>query len=147
MNTSYDLTRFVTAQQRDYQTALSEIRNGKKASHWMWYIFPQMKGLGRSPTSVYYGIQSLEEAKAFLQDPYLGKNLREITSALLSLQETDPRVIFGRPDDLKCKSCMTLFKYASGNEPIFSAVLENFYHGKEDRRTLKLLGFPFEKTD
>ncbi len=140
MNKRYDLTKFYLAHQRDYKTALTEIRNGQKVNHWMWYIFPQLRGIGRSSTSVYYGIHDLNEAKAFLDDAYLGKNLREISNALLQLECDDARLIMGRPDDLKLKSSMTLFKLAAPEEDVFNQVLEKFFSGKPDYRTINLLG-------
>lgn len=136
----YDISRFVDAQKSDYEIALSEIKNGKKYSHWMWYIFPQLRGLGKSWTSDFYGVEDLGEAKAILDDSYLGKNLREICTVLLELDESNPTVIFGRPDDLKLKSSMTLFKYASPNEVVFKKVLEKYFNSCEDRRTVKMLG-------
>ena len=135
----YDLTRFITAQQTDYNTALSEIKNGKKVSHWMWYIFPQLKGLGRSFTSEYFGINDLEEAKAFLENPYLGSNLKEISSVLLKLKCNDASLIFGHIDSLKLKSSMTLFSLAEPNEPIFRKVLEKYFNGATDNTTIRLL--------
>ena len=107
-----NLKRFTEAQYRDYEQALKEIKNGRKESHWMWYIFPQLKGLGRSYTSDFYGIVDLDEAKAFLQDPYLGKHLQEISEALLNLDNDNATQIMGRPDDMKLKSSMTLFACA-----------------------------------
>ena len=136
----YDLERFVSAQKRDYLTALGEIRQGRKRSHWMWYIFPQLKGLGMSSTSYFYGIENLDEAKAFLNDPYLGKNLMEISEALLSLNTGDARSVMGSPDDLKLRSSMTLFSLASPENPVFKKVLEKYYHGIQDPATLRILG-------
>ena len=136
----YDISRFVDAQKRDYEIALAEIKNGKKYSHWMWYIFPQLRGLGKSWTSDFYGVEDLGEAKAILNDSYLGENLREICTVLLELDESNPTVIFVRPDDLKLKSSMTLFKYASPNEEIFKKVLEKYFNSREDKRTVKMLG-------
>ena len=135
----YDLTKFTVAHQRDYQTALSEIRAGRKRSHWMWYIFPQLKGLGHSPTADYYGIRSLDEAKAFLADEYLGAHIREISSALLELDCSDARTVMGSPDDLKLRSSMTLFSLAAPEEEVFRKVLEKFYHGQADNRTINRL--------
>ena len=129
MENSFDLSRFTKAHRYSYQTALSEIKNGRKTSHWMWYIFPQMRGLGRSDTSKYYAIQSLDEAKAFLKDPYLGKNLLEINAT----------EVFGKPDDWKLKSCMTLFSIISEDGSVFHKVLDKFFYGKPDKRTLKML--------
>ena len=137
---AYDLERFVSAQERDYLTALAEIRHDRKRSHWMWYIFPQLRGLGMSSTSYFYGIENLEEAKAFLDDPFLGKNLIEISEALLSLDNSDARSIMGSPDDLKLRSSMTLFSLAAPEEPVFKKVLEKFYLGIQDPATLRILG-------
>ena len=135
----YDVTRFIQAQQKDYQFALDEIKKGKKESHWIWYIFPQLKGLGHSAMSEYYGIQDLGEAKAYLADPILKAHLVEICSALLELDANDAVVVMGRPDDKKLTSSMTLFDAASGHQEIFEKVLEKYYQGKKDRRTLQLL--------
>ena len=138
---NYDLSRFIKAQKEDYQLALSEIKNGKKESHWMWYIFPQIIGLGMSETSVYYSIQNIEEAKAFLEDEYLGWNLIEICKALLSLPVNNAMAIFGSPDDMKLKSSMTLFNCASDEEQnIFAEVLNKFFDGNQDVLTLEILG-------
>ena len=136
----YDLGRFVSAQRRDYLTALEEIRQGRKRSHWMWYIFPQLRGLGMSSTSYFYGIENLGEAKAFLDDPYLGGNLREISGALLALDSSDARSVMGSPDDLKLRSSMTLFALAAPEEPVFKNVLDKFYRGLQDPATLRILG-------
>ena len=137
---NYEISRFMKAHQSDYQRALSEIKNGKKVSHWMWYIFPQIKGLGRSSMSEYYGIQDLDEAKAYLADPILGKHLIEICDALLSLDTNDAPEVMGRPDDRKLKSSMTLFDTATDSLDVFQMVLDKYYHGKKDYRTLKMLG-------
>lgn len=139
------LKRFTEAQYRDYEQALKEIKNGRKESHWMWYIFPQLKGLGRSYTSDFYGIENLDEAKAFLQDPYLGKNLQEIAAALLELDNDNATQIMGRPDDMKLKSSMTLFACADPENAVFEKVLEKFYNGHKDRRTLKMLSKDMEQ--
>ncbi len=140
-----NLKRFTEAQYRDYEQALKEIKNGRKESHWMWYIFPQLKGLGRSYTSDFYGIENLDEAKAFLQDPYLGKNLQEIAAALLELDNDNATQIMGRPDDMKLKSSMTLFACADPENDLFEKVLEKFYNGHKDRRTLKMLSKDMEQ--
>ena len=137
---TYEVSRFMKAHQSDYQRALSEIKNGKKVSHWMWYIFPQMKGLGRSSMSEYYGIQDLNEAKAYLADPTLGKHLIEICEALLSLDTNDATEVMGRPDDRKLKSSMTLFDAATETIDVFQRVLDKYYQGKKDYRTLRMLG-------
>lgn len=133
------LERFIEPQEQDYEQALKEIRNGRKVSHWIWYIFPQLRGLGKSYMSDYYGIRDLDEAKAFLQDPYLGKNLQEISEALLNLDNDNVTQIMGRPDDMKLKSSMTLFVCADPENAVFEKVLEKFYNGHKDGRTLKML--------
>lgn len=137
---NYEISRFMKAHQSDYQRALSEIKNGKKVSHWMWYIFPQMKGLGHSPMSEYYGIRDLDEARAYLADPVLGKHLTEICEALLSLDTDDATEVMGQPDDRKLKSSMTLFDAATESLDVFQMVLDKYYHGKKDCRTIKMLG-------
>lgn len=142
----YSLSRFKNAHETDYPKALAEIKDGRKASHWMWYIFPQLKGLGKSPTSEYYGLHDLDEAKDFLRDEDLGAHLLEISNALLQLDCTDATAVLGRPDDMKLKSCMTLFSQAAPEERVFTGVLEKYFKGKPDYRTLKLLGI-HEETD
>ena len=134
----YDLSRFLEAQKNSYDTALREIKTGRKRSHWMWYIFPQIQGLGFSPTAQYYAICDLQEAKDYLAHPVLGARLKEISSALLDLEGLSASEIFGYPDDLKLRSCMTLFRMADLNEPIFLEVLEKYYDGKPDSRTVEL---------
>ncbi|RYY50098.1 MAG: DUF1810 domain-containing protein [Chitinophagaceae bacterium] len=133
------LDRFITAHEKDFQKALSEVEAGKKQSHWMWYIFPQLKGLGRSDTAIYYGLDSLAEAAAFLQHPLPGQNLIRISSALLTIEGKTAYSIFGSPDDLKLHSCMTLFAQLSPGHPVFHQVLDQYFSGKEDERTLELL--------
>lgn len=133
-----DLSRFTEAQQRDYEKALSEIKAGRKRSHWMWYIFPQIAGLGESPTSQYYSIRNLEEAREYINDPYLGGNLIEISNALLELDTDDASYVLGYPDDMKLKSCMTLFRVVS-DDPVFDKVLGKYYGGKPDWCTLDLI--------
>lgn len=135
----YDLSRFAIAHQRNYQQALAEIKNGKKLSHWMWYIFPQLKGLGRSSTSDYYGIRDLGEANVFLQDEYLGSHLLEISNVLLQLDCNDAKIVMGKPDNMKLKSCMTLFCLADPDEEIFKEVLNKFFDRKPDYRTVKMI--------
>lgn len=137
---TYDLSRFIIAHKSDYATALSEIKNGHKESHWIWYIFPQLKGLGRSSTSEYYALQGIEEARAFLEDEYLSSHLIEISRALLEINSDNARAVMGRPDDMKLKSSMTLFSLAKPDEPVFSQVLDKYFQGKPDQRTKKLLG-------
>lgn len=133
-----DLERFVTAQKNSYEIALHEIRQGRKQSHWMWYIFPQIKGLGYSATSQYYAIQNREEAEAYLEHPVLSKRLIEISEELLKLDSSNPREVFGCPDDLKLKSSMTLF-FSVSEQEIFKKILDKFFDGKLDLRTVKLL--------
>ena len=134
-----DLSRFTIAHQRDFENAFSEITNGRKHSHWMWYIFPQIYGLGRSSISQYYAIRSLDEAQLFLADPYLGSNLKSICEALLKLESTNATEIFGKPDDKKLKSSMTLFSRAADGNHVFDKVLKRFFNGEPDYRTLKIL--------
>ena len=135
---AYDLFRFHRAQARDYAQALAEIRAGRKRSHWIWYIFPQILGLGFSSTSEFYAIRDLGEAKAYLADPVLRARLLEISGALLELDSSDPSAVMGYPDDLKLKSSMTLFELAEPDCPVFPSVLEKFYGGERDRRTIRL---------
>ena len=131
------LDRFIKAQENTYLVALKEIKNGRKQSHWMWYIFPQIKGLGMSETSKYYGIDGEEEAKAYLDNEILGSRLREITSELLKLNIDNPVDIFGTIDAMKLKSSMTLFDYVS-DDKIFSQVLNKYYNGEIDEKTILL---------
>ncbi len=131
------LDRFIKVQENTYLVALNEIKNGRKQSHWMWYIFPQIKGLGMSETSRYYGIDDEEEAKAYLDNEILGFRLREITSELLKLNIDNPVDIFGTIDTMKLKSSMTLFDYVS-DDKIFSQVLNKYYNGEIDEKTILL---------
>jgi uncharacterized protein (DUF1810 family) len=135
----YDLERFIRAQETDYRTALTEIRNGRKRSHWMWYIFPQIAGLGFSSTSKYYSLKNVEEAKAYLDDETLGKRLMEISGVLLNLESSDAAKIFGTPDDMKLRSSMTLFSRVKGADPVFQKVLDKFFGGLPDEKTIRLL--------
>lgn len=134
------LERFTEAQQNDYQTALAEIRSGSKRSHWMWYIFPQLTGLGSSANAQYFGIRDLAEATAYLAHPVLGERLKEITTTLLQLQSRDAHAIFGSPDDLKLRSCMTLFSLVPGAPALFDEVINAFFNGEKDERTIHLIG-------
>ena len=136
---TYNLNRFIDAQLRDYPNALSEIKNGKKQSHWMWYIFPQINGLGRTEMSDYYAIKDLDEAKAYMQEPMLRSHLLEICEALLSLKTNDANKVLGFPDDLKLKSSMTLFSQACPEENVFQKVLDKFFNGVADQKTIELL--------
>ena len=139
MEDIYNLQRFIKEQQRDYTTAYVEVSQGKKRSHWMWYIFPQIVGLGMTATSHKYSIKSIDEAKAYISHPYLGKNLINISKVLLSLNENDPYKIFGSPDYLKLCSSMTLFAEAAPEEDVFQKVIDKYYGGKKDERTLAIL--------
>ena len=138
MEDIYNLQRFIKEQQRDYTTAYVEVSQGKKRSHWMWYIFPQIVGLGMTATSHKYSIKSIDEAKAYIAHPYLGKNLINISKVLLSLDENDPYKIFGSPDYLKLCSSMTLFAEAAPEEEVFQKVIEKYYGGRKDERTLAI---------
>ncbi|MBQ6002482.1 MAG: DUF1810 domain-containing protein [Synergistaceae bacterium] len=141
MMSKYDLERFIKVQNGGgYDLALKEIKAGKKCSHWIWYIFPQLKGLGFSYKSQYYGIENIEEAREYLAHSVLGARLIEISEALLNLQESDPFIVMGgSPDDMKLQSCMTLFASVSENGSVFHRVLEKFFDGKMDSKTIKLL--------
>lgn len=138
-NDPFNLNRFLLAQEGIYAQALAELKNGQKRTHWMWFIYPQIRGLGQSPTSQQYAIQSQEEARQYLDHPVLGARLRECAQAILSIEKRTASEIFGFPDDLKLRSCMTLF--ASLKEPgsIFERVLEKYFHGERDARTLAIL--------
>ncbi|WP_020607238.1 DUF1810 domain-containing protein [Spirosoma spitsbergense] len=139
MRSATELKRFLDAQSDDYNRALGEIRNGKKQSHWMWYIFPQIAGLGYSETAKFYALRDLEEAHAYLEHPVLGSRLIEIAQALLAIEGKTANQILGSPDDLKLHSCMTLFSRVAPADPVFTAVLERYYNGIPDQRTLALL--------
>lgn len=134
-----DLNRFLLAQQGDYAIALTEIRAGRKRSHWMWYIFPQIAGLGYSDMAKCYAIKDLAEAADYLVHPILGKRLKEITAALLDLDTNNATQLMGSPDDLKLRSSMTLFALVEGNESVFDAVLKKFFDGHKDPVTLQLV--------
>ncbi|HEY6225880.1 MAG TPA: DUF1810 domain-containing protein [Verrucomicrobiae bacterium] len=133
------LARFVETQESDYACALAEIRNGRKRSHWMWYIFPQLEGLGHSSTAKFYGIKGADEAKAFLAHPILGPRLIEITNALLGVKGKSAEEIFGYPDVLKMRSCATLFAQFAGPSSVFQRVLEKYYDGQADDTTIQFL--------
>ncbi len=134
------ISRFYEPHRTSYDTALGEIRRGKKTSHWMWYIFPQLKQRGRSSMATYYGLEDIEEAKAYVADELLYTHLVEISSALLELNISDPNGVFGSPDDKKLRSSMTLFAVVCGENSVFQKVLDKFYDGKPDYYTLKILG-------
>jgi uncharacterized protein (DUF1810 family) len=134
-----DLSRFHDAQSHSYAAACTELEQGRKASHWMWFVFPQLRGLGRSVTAAHFGIASLDEARAYLADPVLGPRLRHATSLLLRLEGRSAREILGEPDDLKLRSSMTLFSRACPDNADFLAVLDRYFEGKPDLVTLALI--------
>jgi uncharacterized protein (DUF1810 family) len=140
MAKEYNLQRFLEAQEAGYEVALSEIKNGRKRSHWMWYIFPQIRGLGSSETSRYYAIEDIREAEAFLTHPILGSRLVAICNELVALPLQNATQIFGYPDDIKLKSSMTLFAAVAGSDPVFQSVLEKYFHGTKDATTLRIAG-------
>lgn len=133
------LVRFLEAQNHVYLKALEEIKKGQKRSHWMWFIFPQVKGLGSSEHARFFGINDLAEATAYLQHPILGKHLIEITKAVLSISGRPASEIFGYPDDLKLHSSMTLFSKVESADPVFNEVIEKYFDGVLDSGTLKIL--------
>jgi len=141
-----DLNRFVLAQAGDYARALSEIRSGRKQSHWMWYIFPQIDGLGFSPTAKYYAIKNLSEARAYLDHPILGPRLAECAEAVMSVEGRSAAQIFGAPDDLKLRSCATLFARVSPPGSVFDRLLQKYFEGRSDDRTIQLLHLDSEGT-
>ena len=138
----FDLSRFVQAQQQTYDQALSELQRGRKQSHWMWYVFPQLDGLGFSPITMRFSIKSEDEARAYLKHPTLGPRLLECAEAILSIEGKSAREILGSPDDLKLKSCATLFAHVSPPGSVFERILEKFYTGERDAATLRLLTQP-----
>jgi len=136
----YTLSRFVHAQEDDYAHALAELRSGQKRTHWMWYIFPQLDGLAFSATAKHYALKSVEEAEAYLAHPLLGPRLRECAEAVLHIEGRSAREIFGSPDDLKLRSCATLFACVSPPGSVFDRLLTKYYGGERDAKTLQLLG-------
>ena len=135
----HDLNRFVLAQQGDYERALSELERGRKRSHWMWYIFPQLDGLAFSSTSKRYAIKSIEEARAYLDHSILGPRLLKCAEVVLHIEGRSAREIFGSPDDLKLRSSVTLFAQVSEPDSVFDRLLEKYYQGERDDKTLRLL--------
>jgi uncharacterized protein (DUF1810 family) len=134
-----DLERFVTAQQPVYPQVLAELRRGRKTSHWMWFIFPQIIGLGQSPMAVHFAIQSMEEARAYLTHPLLGPRLRECAGAVLAVEDRTAEEVFGPIDAKKLRSCVTLFHRAAPTEPLFRRVLDDWFRGMPDDKTDMLL--------
>jgi len=146
MNNNSNLQKFIDAQDNGYSfgetyfTALEKIKHGYKETHWMWYVFPQIQGLGLSGTTAYFSITDMEEAKAYYNHPVLGQRLIEITNILLDIESSDPVQVFGIPDAFKLRSCMTLFKYAAPENDLFQRVLDKFCQGEVDYKTLDILG-------
>ncbi len=136
----YDLSRFVSAQEGVYERVLAELRGGLKRTHWMWYIFPQIDGLGYSPTARHYAVKSLEEARLYLSHPVLGARLVECAESVLCVHGRSASDIFGYPDDMKLQSSMTLFALVSGPRSAFERVLDKYYQGKRDAATLQIVG-------
>jgi uncharacterized protein (DUF1810 family) len=135
----YDLNRFLSAQQTVHGTVLAELRAGRKRTHWMWFVFPQVRGLGHSATSTHYAIENLEEARHFLGHPVLGARLVECAEAIMAVEGRSASEIFGYPDVLKLGSSMTLFAEAAGPDSVFGRVLKKYFGGRRDTRTLDLL--------
>jgi uncharacterized protein (DUF1810 family) len=136
----FDLSRFTKAQEGIYDSVLAELRSGRKRTHWIWFIFPQLAGLGHSPTSLHYAIKSIEEARQYLNHPVLGARLLECAKTVLVVEGRSVSEIFGYPDDLKLKSSMTLFASVAENpHSVFISVLEKYFRGEQDDRTLQLL--------
>jgi len=136
----YDLNRFLSAQEGIYAQALAELKAGQKRTHWMWFIFPQIDGLGHSPMARRYAIKNIEEARQYLNHPVLGKRLLQCVEAVIGLKGGLASEIFGYPDDLKFKSSMTLFEKVTGSGSLFSSALDRYCHGERDSATLRLLG-------
>ena len=135
----YDLQRFVDAQEQIYGTVTAELAAGRKRSHWMWFVFPQLRGLGSSPTAVRFGISSADEARAYLAHDLLGSRLRECARLVARIDDRSARDVFGWPDDMKLRSSMTLFARTADDNADFVAVLDKFYGGEEDPATLERL--------
>jgi uncharacterized protein (DUF1810 family) len=143
----FDLTRFVTAQEMVYARVLFELRNGRKRTHWMWFIFPQIAGLGNSPNTKRYAIKSLEEAQEYLNYPLLGNRLNECADAVLAVEGRSISEIFGYPDDMKLKSSMTLFESVAGSDSVFTSVLDKYFNGERDLKTLTIFEKLRDKAD
>ena len=134
-----ELERFVRAQDGVYEHVVNELRHGRKTSHWMWFVFPQLRGLGHSPMATRYGLASSAEALSYWQHPVLGRRLRECTELILAVKNKTAHEIFGSPDDMKLRSCMTLFNVVAPEEALFPGALTRFFQGVKDQRTLELL--------
>ena len=135
----YDLARFTRAQDQVYADVLAELRGGQKLTHWMWFIFPQIAGLGNSLTTKYYAIKSIDEARHYLSHPVLGPRLLACAETVLAIRGRSASEIFGYPDDLKLRSSMTLFACVAGSDSVFDHVLDRYFHSERDARTLQLL--------
>ncbi|GIZ09002.1 DUF1810 domain-containing protein [Flavobacterium sp. UMI-01] len=142
MESSNNLNRFIVAQQNTFETAFTEIKKGKKKTHWMWFIFPQIRGLGFTDYNIFYAIKDINEAEKYYAHPILGKRLIIMSTALLTLDNVTAVDIFGKPDARKLQSCMTLFSQLEFPNPIFNAVLEKYYGGNKDEKTLMMLNKP-----
>ena len=139
METTGNLNRFISAQENKYEDAFQEVKNDKKVSHWMWYIFPQIQGLGQSEMAKKYAVENLKEAERFLHDTVLGERLINISKLLLEIEDRSATEIFGSPDDLKLQSCMTLFASVNNSHPVFQQIIDRYFDGKKDDRTLQIL--------
>ncbi len=139
MQDSHNLQRFVDAQAAVFKRVLAELRQGQKQSHWMWFVFPQISGLGRSETARHFALSGLDEARAYLQHPLLGPRLEQCAQIIAPQSQRSARQLFGTPDDLKLHSSMTLFAVAAPDKPVFNAVLDTFFSGQHDSATLKQL--------
>ena len=140
MDDPYGLSRFIEAQDTDYEQALAEIRSGRKRSHWMWYVFPQFTGLGSSPTSSHYAIKSRDEAEAYLSHPILGRRLVECAEAVVQIRDRSALEVFGSPDDMKLRSSATLFASLSPEGSVFHRLIDQHFDGRRDDRTIELMG-------
>jgi uncharacterized protein (DUF1810 family) len=139
MDNGFDLQRFVAAQDPVYHRVRAELAAGRKTSHWMWFVFPQLRGLGLSATAQHYGLASLREAQAYWNHPVLGPRLRECVALVLAVDDKSAAQVFGSPDDMKLRSSLTLFAKAAPQEPVFQAALAKYFEGEPDARTLALL--------
>jgi uncharacterized protein (DUF1810 family) len=140
MTDPHNLSRFIEAQEQSYPVALAELQRGRKRSHWMWYIFPQLSGLGRSATAQYYAIKSLAEARDYLDHPVLGPRLVECAETVMVIQGRTAHEILGSPDDMKLRSCATLFACVAPEGAVFERLLDQYFQGERDEQTLRLLG-------
>lgn len=138
-NDPFDLSRFTSAQEKNYHSAIAELKRGHKRTHWMWYVFPQVDGLAKSTTAKYYAIKSIEEARQYLNHPILATRLLECAEAVLAVRGRSVSQIFGSPDDLKLKSSMTLFAYLAAEPSLFVRILDKYFDGERDVKTLHIL--------